>query len=174
MARQTRTRQPRTRQPRVVRSVKTRPRPVGIRKKYTMRPGNRITQGQVRNPRAGGSSEGGPRNRTLNRDRVLGSPKIQQKGSRYRYPKKLSKAGLVERGTQIKKMPGRIKVKMAQQRLTEKYGVTTYNKDGSISTGPGLRTKRHQQRLSDEYDITTYNLDGTVSTSPDYGEGEIR
>jgi hypothetical protein len=31
-----------------------------------------------------------------------------------------------------------------------------------------------QQRLSNEYDITTYNLDGTVSTSPDYGEGEIR
>ena len=170
-------RQPRTRQYKgKFRSVKTRPRPVGMRKKYTMRPGNRITQGQVRNPRAGGSSEGGPRNRTLNRDVVLGSPKIQQRGTthRYRQPKKLSKTGLVERGTQLKKMPGRLKVRIAQQRLTDKFGVTTYNKDGSISTGPGLRTKRQQQRLSDEYDITTYNLDGTVSTSPDYGEGEIR
>jgi hypothetical protein len=101
-----------------------------------MRPGNRISRGQIRNPRAGGSSQGGRRNRSLNRDPALGDPQIQQKKPR----------GTIHKPTRIGRSPnkGRSLTKLylaraRQQELSDRYGITTYNDDGTVSTIPTIR-----------------------------------
>ena len=119
-------------------------------KQGMMRPGNQFRSGGLRNPRAGGSSQGGRRNRHLNRSMVLGSPKVRQKPSQIRAKHVAS--------TKYMKTPRGGKIPYGKKQLPK------IPKSAKVA----------QQRLSNEYNITTYNLDGTVSTSPDYGEGEIR